>query len=386
MSKRVQILGHIAEIANQFLGLDREITVDEDNRELRLHDGATEGGRRFLDRDANDNRYQARSVELDGLLGWEPNERGFTVRLGPSNYRLRTLTVNGDQLTVVNSNGYDGNPYISFAAEIASNHTFTGEIVFSGPVAATAGIAGDLTGDSAGTHTGPVIGNTTGEHTGGAHGDHTGTFTGDVDVSAHGIAMADEQIMLPWLETAILEYIMSKGVMVGAIIAYSGAVGDLPDQWVVCDGTNGTPDLRDRFIVGAGPAYPVDTTGGQTSHTHAVTIDAGGAHTHTGTVGGTALSVAQLPAHKHANGVTDSAGNEVFSRGSTGAASTTPYSIERDGSDGTFEGWSETVGSDAEHDHSLAIDSGGDHTHTGSSTGSTNLPPYYSLVYVMKVV
>lgn len=48
----------------------------------------------------------------------------------------------------------------------------------------------------------------------------------------------------------------------GGIIMWSGAIGSIPTGYVICDGTNGTPDLRDRFIVGAGNSYSVGNTGG----------------------------------------------------------------------------------------------------------------------------
>ena len=56
-----------------------------------------------------------------------------------------------------------------------------------------------------------------------------------------------------------------------------GDPDDLPDNYQICDGTNGTPDLRDKFIVGASsfatvPKSSIDgapaATGGTTSHTH----------------------------------------------------------------------------------------------------------------------
>lgn len=384
MSKRVQLLGHIAEIANQFLGLVRELTVDTDNAELRLHDGVTEGGRRFLDRDANDNRYQRRSVELDGLLGWEPQERGFTVRLGPSNYRLRSLMVDGENLVIQNANGYSGNPYISFAATISSDHTWTGNHVFSEQIDAAGGVVGNLVGDTAGTHTGPVVGNVTGNLTGNADGNHTGFFTGSADFSDGGVLFADEQLLLAWLEPAIVQAWINAGVPVGTIVAFGGALVDVPANWRVCDGTAGTPDLRDRFIVAAGPTYAANSTGGNSTHSHSVTINSGGAHAHTGTVGGTALTVAQLPAHKHANGVTD-AGTNLFSRGTTAAATTTPDSIDNNSNNGVFEGWTSDVGSGETHTHSLTLDSSGAHSHTGGTGSASSLPPYYALVYIMKV-
>ena len=66
----------------------------------------------------------------------------------------------------------------------------------------------------------------------------------------------------------------------GGIIAWSGAVVDIPSGWVICDGTNSTPDLLGRFIIGAGFTYAVDATGGAVSHSHGTTYasyNAGGA-------------------------------------------------------------------------------------------------------------
>lgn len=385
MSKRVQLLGHIAEIANQFVGLIRELTVDTDNAELRLHDGVTEGGRRFLDRDANDNRYQRKSVELDGLLGWEPQERGFTARLGPSNYQLRSLTVNGQNLTIVNGNGFSGNPLISLKPVISSDHVWSGAHEFTQEILASGGISGDLVGDTTGTHTGPVVGNVTGNLTGNANGDHTGTFTGSADFSNAGVLFADEQILLDWLEPAIVQAWIRAGLPVGSIVAYSGNLANLPVEWVLCDGTNGTPDLRNRFIIGAGPSFAADSAGGSTTHSHAISIASGGAHAHTGTVGGHALTLAQIPSHRHANGVTDANTDRVFSRGSTGAFVTTPDSISDSSNNGTFEGWTSNEGGGEAHTHSLTLDNSGAHNHSGTSSPASSLPPYYALSYIMKV-
>ena len=49
----------------------------------------------------------------------------------------------------------------------------------------------------------------------------------------------------------------------GGIIIWSGSVNDIPAGWVLCDGSNGTPDLRDRFVLGAGNNYTVGATGGK---------------------------------------------------------------------------------------------------------------------------
>jgi hypothetical protein len=71
----------------------------------------------------------------------------------------------------------------------------------------------------------------------------------------------------------------------GVILAWSGSVATIPVGWQLCDGTNGSPDLRNRFILGAGSTYAVGATGGTkdavvVSHTHTATITDPG-HTHT---------------------------------------------------------------------------------------------------------
>jgi len=57
-------------------------------------------------------------------------------------------------------------------------------------------------------------------------------------------------------------------MMPGMITLWAGAIVDVPSGWHLCDGTEGTPDLRDRFIVGAGNTYAVNEIGGCVTHTH----------------------------------------------------------------------------------------------------------------------
>ena len=56
----------------------------------------------------------------------------------------------------------------------------------------------------------------------------------------------------------------------GCIILWSGAIVDIPAGWVLCDGSNSTPDLRDRFVQGAGDTTAAGTIGGSTSHNHGI--------------------------------------------------------------------------------------------------------------------
>jgi hypothetical protein len=127
----------------------------------------------------------------------------------------------------------------------------------------------------------------------------------------------------------------------GMISLWYGSIGSVPLGWYLCDGTNGTPDLRDRFVVGAGSTYSVAATGGSAnaivvSHTHTVT-DPG--HNHT------------VASSNVATGFTSGANaGTITSTTATTSTATTGISIVSAGSSGT----------------------------------NANLPPYYALAYVMK--
>ena len=139
----------------------------------------------------------------------------------------------------------------------------------------------------------------------------------------------------------------SIGVPRGTIVMWSNYLGDaIPTGWQLCDGTNSTPDLRNRFIVGSGSSYAVGNTGGTkdaivVSHTHTVT-DPG--HTHTITAYG------------------------------TGNQSTNPTgSVARDSLRYNFSPTnSSTTG--------ITVNS------TGESGTNANLPPYYALAFIIKTI
>ena len=82
----------------------------------------------------------------------------------------------------------------------------------------------------------------------------------------------------------------------GIIVMWSGSSTDIPTGWLLCDGSNGTPDLRDRFIVGAGSTYSPKATGGEATHK---------------------LTIAEMPSHNHnlsLSGLTaSSAGGHIHS-------------------------------------------------------------------------
>ena len=67
----------------------------------------------------------------------------------------------------------------------------------------------------------------------------------------------------------------ASGVPTGAIMMWSGASTAIPTGWVLCDGTNSTPDLRNRFVIGAGDTYAVGATGGSSTTTQVGDVEAG---------------------------------------------------------------------------------------------------------------
>lgn len=133
----------------------------------------------------------------------------------------------------------------------------------------------------------------------------------------------------------------------GGIILWSGSIGSIPAGYVLCNGNNGTPDLRDRFVVGAGSTYAVDGTGGSAN---AIVVS----HTHTAT------SVVTDPGHFHSNGLVSGGVNQIgFIAGGQ----------EKNGDTGT-----KTTG----------ITVATTNANAGVSGTNANLPPYYALCYIMK--
>jgi len=54
----------------------------------------------------------------------------------------------------------------------------------------------------------------------------------------------------------------------GIITAWAGAIGNIPPDWFLCDGNNGTPDLRDKFIIATGPIFSVGNESAISEHDH----------------------------------------------------------------------------------------------------------------------
>jgi len=115
----------------------------------------------------------------------------------------------------------------------------------------------------------------------------------------------------------------------GVILIWSGSLGSIPSGFVLCDGTNSTPDLRNSFILGAGNSYAVGATGGSTdaivvSHTHSIT-DPGHVHTQ-GAVRADSMNVSTGPFDRMTTSSTASAvtGISINTAGVSGSGANMP--------------------------------------------------------------
>ncbi len=157
-------------------------------------------------------------------------------------------------------------------------------------------------------------------------------------------------------ETTLQAYVNNR-LPTGVIVMWSGSIASIPTGWVLCDGANGTPNLRDRFIVGAGNTYSVAATGGSAnatlvSHYHTGNTSTNGNHNH------------------NVFSARDSYGSgDQMTGDDTGGVDEQTY-------EGKYGGYTTYNG---DHSHSFTTSTVGD------SATNANLPPYYALAYIMKV-
>jgi hypothetical protein len=139
----------------------------------------------------------------------------------------------------------------------------------------------------------------------------------------------------------------------GMILLWSGSIGSIPAGFLLCDGNNSTPDLRNRFVIGAGSTYSVNQTGGSAdsivvSHNHTATstvTDPGHSHLFWGTKFDSTLAGGLNPP-----------GSANFYNDKTSATTTSTTGI--------------TVATTT--------------ATSGTSGTGANIPPYYALCYIMK--
>ena len=177
-------------------------------------------------------------------------------------------------------------------------------------------------------------------------------------------------------QVATTAFVQQNGVPIGGIIMWSGTIANIPQGYALCNGSNGTPDLRDKFVIGAGSTYSPAATGGSTTVT---------------------LVEANLPAHVHAlSGTTASSGSHTHTATDSGHSHGVPaggFSITSVSYEGNSESGNNlasqvtgtasaniTVSTAASHTHDLT----GNTSSVGSGTAVNILPPYFALAYIMR--
>ena len=184
------------------------------------------------------------------------------------------------------------------------------------------------------------------------------TFTGTPTAPTATAGTNNTQIAT----TAFVASSAASAIPAGVIVMWSGSIAAIPAGWYLCDGSNGTPNLRDRFVIGAGSAYAVGGTGGSkdaivVSHSHSTSISD--------------------PGHNHVPGANDA--DNVFNQ-----------ALRKQDPALYTNVFNDTLGypqpdivhsgpiSRATTDISVTVNS------AGSSGTNANLPPYYALAYIMK--
>lgn len=136
------------------------------------------------------------------------------------------------------------------------------------------------------------------------------------------------------LVNKIVALVSKEVTPIGTIVMWSGSTSQIPTDWALCNGQNGTPDLRGRFILGAGGSYATGATGG--SSTHTITVNEMPAHSHT-------VSVLKEDANATTGGSLFSAGDVDYIQGTESTNS------------------------------------------VGGGTAMSIMPPYYALAYIIRV-
>lgn len=242
-----------------------------------------------------------------------------------------------DLVDFVNSEGtHTGAGLVYDLVDKTTTQTITGNKVFTNATV-TGSFSGNLSGNaSTATSLKDAVDITL---TGDASG--TVSFDGSTDISI-SVTISDDS------------HSHSNLIPSGCIVMWSGAIASIPTGWYLCNGSNGTPNLIDRFIVGAGSLYGVGATGGSRDATLV-------AHSHSGTTGG------QSNDHTHGTVI------------SGGSSSVDPFTGSyRNGSVLNGSTTYTSSGASSNHTHSFTTDT------QGTSGTNANLPPYYALAYIMK--
>jgi hypothetical protein len=178
------------------------------------------------------------------------------------------------------------------------------------------------------------------------------------------------------------------GVPRGGIIMWSGALNAVPAGWVICNGANGTPDLRNRFVVGAGDSFNAGETGGRRvisevpQHDHgpgSLVTAPGGAHGHTTDVASLTGSMVNISETWAGSG----SASGILAKGANSIGTGTPQNTDNSsaGSMNINASHGHTVSAAPNHTHAVE----GKTAPSGTGGGVDYTPPYFALAYIMRL-
>ena len=151
---------------------------------------------------------------------------------------------------------------------------------------------------------------------------------------------ADKNITLPTLSVTEKFNMLPKG---SVLMWYSKTAVSVPEGWLICDGTNGTPDLRGRFVIGTNAAFNMNVLGGEEQHV---------------------LLMNEMPAHNH---IADGKEGYKLMHPQTGHKGLDGGGhLTYNAGDGSDKPLSDAIGN------------------VGTNAPHNNMPPYYVLTYIMK--
>ena len=183
----------------------------------------------------------------------------------------------------------------------------------------------------------------------------TGNFTVDGAAGTSGQYLTSAGSGTPTWTTLTIP----TSFVTGMIMLWSGTVATIPTGWLLCNGSSGTPDLRNRFVIGAH-----SDSGGvaKTTVTGSSTLSGGSKD-------------ATLVSHNHtATSSSENAHSHTYNE-STGSVKPTTNAFNPSVTIGNSPSTTSTVPA---HNHAITVNS------AGSSATDANLPPYYALAYIMK--
>jgi hypothetical protein len=305
-------------------------------RNLRLNLTGTSGGAQNLIVPAIEKVYIVNNGCADTITVKNTTGTGIAVPAG------KTMWVYNNGTNVLDAVTHLTSLTLASALPIASGGTGTNTTTFCNLQSNVSGVlpvANGGTGVNTSTGTGSVVLSA------------SPTFTGTPLAPTASSGTNTTQLAT----TAFVTSALTALVPSGSIMLWSGSLASIPAGWFLCDGSNSTPDLRNRFVVGAGSTYAVNATGGSANATLV-------SHTHTAT------SAVTDPGHTH-----------IFD----GGAFTASGNIYQ-ATSGSLGSQISATATGSIRSATTSITVATTNSTEGSSATNANLPPYYALAYIMK--